>query len=75
MAKKNYEGYETLIVQLYSLKYNEQLDFREILRRLYIDEGKSIRTLAKEWSVSPGTIHRWLIENYIPRRERKIKCE
>lgn len=73
MGRKKSRAYSHLIVELYKLKWNEtDIDFREVLRRLYIEEEKSIRVLAKEFNVSTSTIHDWLKENGITRRP--VKC-
>lgn len=73
MGRGKSKAYEHLIVELYKLKWEDnEVDFREILRRLYVEEEKSIRTLAKDFNVSPSTIHDWLKSNGIARRP--VRC-
>jgi transposase len=38
------------------------------LRRLYSDEGLSLRQLAERFSVTPQAVHQWLVAAAIPRR-------
>jgi transposase len=40
----------------------------DVLRRLYADEGLSLRQLAERFSVTPQAVHNWLVAADIPRR-------
>lgn len=60
MGNGNNETYEYLIVELYKTKWNDEtITFREILKRLHIDEGMSYRDMAKHFKVSLSTIYMW----------------
>lgn len=72
MGKGNLETYEYLIVELYKAKWNDDtLTFREILKRLHIDEGVSYRNLAKLFKVAPSTVYMWLKRECV--NESKMK--
>jgi DNA-binding transcriptional regulator YiaG len=60
---------QRLIVELYSMVYGEELTFREILRRLYVDQNMSIKQVAEKLHVGVGTVHKWLKDEKIAARK------
>jgi hypothetical protein len=42
---------QKLIGDLYSIKWNKEVDIREVIRTLYVDEKKNIHQIAKELHV------------------------
>ncbi|MGL4774504.1 MAG: hypothetical protein ACRC2K_13165 [Clostridium sp.] len=75
MPKGRIISTEKLAVELYKLKWNtEELNFRDVLMRLYIDEGKTYRELAEIFFVSKGTISSWMKIYGVPVRRVKLKC-
>jgi DNA invertase Pin-like site-specific DNA recombinase len=60
---------QKLIGDLYSIKWNKEVDIREVIRTLYVDEKKNIHQIAKELHVGAGTFHKWLREYQIPVRK------
>ena len=60
---------EKLIIELYKIKWNkEELTMRDILYELYINQEKSIRTIADELKLGKNTVHNLLRKYYIPTR-------
>lgn len=60
---KRISNFKYLIEQLYETKWDcEGVTFRDILYRLNIVEGKSVRKIAEELQVSPTSVHKWLKE-------------
>lgn len=63
-------GVQKNLIELYKLKWNkEELDFGELMRRLYVEEKKSMRTISKELNVSPRSVNIWLREQGIASRQ------
>lgn len=63
-------GVQKNLIELYKLKWNkEDLDFGELMRRLYVEEKKSMRAIAKELNVSPRSVNIWLRELGIASRK------
>lgn len=63
------KGIEALIVLLYKEKWKkDDLTLRDVLYELYVNQEKSIRTIAKELCLTPTTVHGLLKRNYIPMR-------
>lgn len=57
---------KTPLMQLLELKNNETIE--EQLRKLYVDDKKSIQEVAKELSIQSKTANKWLIQAGIDRR-------
>lgn len=57
---------KTNTMQLVELKFG--MDIIELLKQDYLDKGQSIEALAKKYSVSTNTVHKWLVLYDIPRR-------
>ena len=54
---------------LYKEKWKkDDLTLRDVLYELYVNQEKSIRTIAKELCLTPTTVHGLLKRNYIPMR-------
>lgn len=63
-------GVQKNLIELYKLKWNkEDLDFGELMRRLYVEEKKSMRAISKELNVSPRSVNIWLRELGIASRK------
>ncbi|MGH9182307.1 MAG: helix-turn-helix domain-containing protein [Acidimicrobiales bacterium] len=43
------------------------------LRRLYLEEGRTISALADHFDVPPQTVHRWLVAAAVPRRGSALR--
>lgn len=72
MGNGNNKTYEYLITELYKEKWNdESLTFREILKRLHIDEGMSYRKMAELFKVSFSTIYLWCKKENVHERSMK----
>lgn len=48
------------IEELYTLKWNREVDIKEILRVLYIEKNMPQSEIAKELRVGVGTVNQWL---------------
>ena len=67
---KKLSGVQKNLIELYKLKWNkEDLDFGELMRRLYVEEKKSMRAISKELNVSPRSVNIWLRELGIASRK------
>lgn len=62
---------QRLVEEVYAARWKEPVTMQQILKRLYIDEHKSVREMGKEMNVSPTTISKWLKDFGID--TRKIK--
>ncbi len=63
-------GVQKKLIELYKLKWNkEELTFQELMRELYVEEKKSMRTISKELNVSPRSVNIWLREQGIASRQ------
>ena len=63
-------GIQKNLLELYKLKWDkEELDFGELMRRLYVEEKKSMRAISKELNVSPRSVNIWLREQGIASRQ------
>lgn len=63
-------GVQKNLIELYKLKWNkEELTFQELMRELYVEEKKSMRTISKELNVSPRSVNIWLREQGIASRQ------
>jgi DNA-binding transcriptional regulator LsrR (DeoR family) len=60
MNKGEQTSREKLIEELYSIKYNREMDINEIVKQLYVKEGKTQKQMSIELHVSVGTINKWL---------------
>lgn len=70
---KRISNFKYFIEEMYKLKWNvEEITFRDILYRLNIVEGKSVRKIAEELQVSPTSVHKWLKDLGIT--QFKSKC-
>lgn len=60
MGNGSNKTYEFLITELYKEKWKDKdITFREILRKLHVDEGMSYREMAKHFKVSLSTVYMW----------------
>lgn len=64
---------QKLLEELYSLKWNKEVDMKQILKRLYIDEKRTIYEVSKILKVSQGTVSGWLKHYGIPARGWNFK--
>lgn len=72
MGNGNNETYEYLITELYREKLkNNDLQFRDILYKLHIEEGMSYREMAKLFRVSFSTIYTWCKRENVSESELK----
>lgn len=56
-------SYDKLIERLYRILLNDDtLEFRDILKILYIDKEMSVRGIARELGVSHSVVYKWLVE-------------
>lgn len=61
---------QQLVLELYKLKWEEpDLDFHEVMRRLYVDDKKTLDQIAKELYLSKSTIVKWLKQEGITMRK------
>jgi transposase-like protein len=51
---------QKLVQELYSLKFNEELDIDQILRKLYIDQRMPMKEIAKLLHIGAGTVCNWI---------------
>lgn len=70
---KEEKGIKGLIVRYYSLLWEEDVSFHEVLRRLYIDYDMSMNKIAKELNIGVGTVFNFLKEEGIQKEQFKWK--
>ena len=68
------EGYTLFVDVTYGSVPSERL-YRESawLKDAYVKEGRTMADIAKQFAVSPMTIHGWLVKHGIPTRPRGRK--
>jgi len=67
---------EQLVIDLYRTKWNNKdLTLRDILYRMYVEEGKSQRQIAKELYMSASYVGKLLIREGVPRKKLKWTFE
>ncbi len=58
------------VVETYKHKWDmPDLTLRELLRVLYVDQGKPMYIIAKELGTSPDTICKWIHKEGVPARK------
>lgn len=72
MGNGNNKTYEHLITELYREKLkDENLQFRDILYKLHIEDGMSYREIAKMFKISFSTVYLWCKRENISESEMK----
>lgn len=65
--------YVKYITETYRKKLDdERLDFRDVMQYMYVVEDRTIRSIAREFDVSPTTISKYVKE--LGLTKLKIKC-
>lgn len=60
MSNGNNQTYEYLITELYKERWkDENITFRDVLRKLRYEEKMSYRKIAKHFKVSLSTVYMW----------------
>lgn len=63
---------ETMVVELYKARWNRSdLTLREILLKLYVEDGLTQNQIKREMHVGLGTVSEWLKKENIPARKMK----
>lgn len=46
-----------MIEKYYSLLWNKEITIKDVIQRMYVEEGLSLRAIANELYISPTTVH------------------
>lgn len=57
------------------MEHQQGAPLRDVLTRLYVDEGLSQQQVAERLGISRDTVVRWMAEEGIPTRDRRALAE